>query len=132
MKLGRSTQGRPRRLADGRGLRPANAGPGRCAQHGEADLAHALLEEVAVFSALRIASADRPDEAGSRAAASKLSFSASGQPDIEAGLAAEGRQEGVGLLLGDDLLDDLGRDRLDVGAVGHLGIGHDRGRVPGQ
>ena len=29
----------------------------------------------------------------------------------------------------DDLLDALGRDRLDVGAVGELRIGHDGGRV---
>ncbi len=30
---------------------------------------------------------------------------------------------------GDDLLDALGRDRLDVGAVGELRVGHDGGRV---
>src|SRR5690606_29458546 len=35
----------------------------------------------------------------------------------------------VGLLLGDDLLDRLPVDRLDVDGVGHLRVGHDRGRV---
>ena len=48
---------------------------------------------------------------------------------VERGLAAEGRQQRVGLLAHDDLLDDLRRNRLDVGAVGELRIGHDRGRV---
>ena len=52
-----------------------------------------------------------------------------GQADVQPGLAAQGRQHGVGLLDGEDLLDELGGDRLDVGAVGHLGVGHDRGRV---
>ena len=30
---------------------------------------------------------------------------------------------------GDDLLDQVGGERLDVGGVGQLGVGHDRGRV---
>ena len=60
---------------------------------------------------------------------SSAPLSASASADVQAGLAAEGRQDGVGPLDGDDLLDDLGRDRLDVGPVGHLGVGHDRGRV---
>src|SRR5690606_9356800 len=34
-----------------------------------------------------------------------------------------------GALLGDDLLDELGRDRLDVCGVGELRVGHDRGGV---
>src|SRR5881397_866182 len=32
-------------------------------------------------------------------------------------------------LLGDDLLHDLDRQRLDVGGVGDLRVGHDGGRV---
>ena len=48
---------------------------------------------------------------------------------VEAGLPAERRQQRVGPLLLDDLLDDLPGDRLDVGAVGRLRVGHDRGRV---
>ena len=49
--------------------------------------------------------------------------------DVERGLPAEGRQHRVRPLLGDDRLDHLGRDRLDVGRVGELGVGHDRRRV---
>ena len=48
---------------------------------------------------------------------------------VEAGLAAERRQHRVGPLALDDLGDDLGRDRLDVGRVGEVGVGHDRRRV---
>ena len=52
-----------------------------------------------------------------------------GHRGVERGLAAEGGQQRVGPLLLDDLRDDLGRDRLDVGRVGELGVGHDRRRV---
>ena len=56
------------------------------------------------------------------------------QRAIERRLAAHGRQQreaaGDGVaLLGDDLGDDLGRDRLDIGAVRHVRIGHDRGGI---
>ena len=52
-----------------------------------------------------------------------------GEGGVEAGLAAHGGQERVGALLLDDLRDDLGGDRLDVGGVGHLRVGHDGGGV---
>ncbi len=48
---------------------------------------------------------------------------------VQPGLAADGWQDGIGLLLHDDLLDDLGRQRLDIGRVGELRVGHDRRRV---
>ena len=53
---------------------------------------------------------------------------------IERGLAAHGRQQGEAALhgvalLGDDLRHHFRRDRLDIGAVGEIGIGHDRRRV---
>ncbi len=48
---------------------------------------------------------------------------------VERGLAAHRRQHRVGPLLGDDLLDHAPGDRLDVGDVGHLRVGHDRRRV---
>ena len=48
---------------------------------------------------------------------------------VERGLPAHRRQQRVGPLLGDDLLDHLPGDRLDVGDVGHLRVGHDRRRV---
>ena len=52
-----------------------------------------------------------------------------GHRRVQAGLAAERRQHGVGALALDDPGDDVGRDRLDVGPVGEVRVGHDRGRV---
>ena len=46
--------------------------------------------------------------------------------DVERGLPTEGGQQCVRALRGDDLLDELGGERLDVGRVGDLGVGHDR------
>ena len=51
------------------------------------------------------------------------------QRGVERGLAAHGRQQRVGPLLLDDLGDDFGRDRLDIGGVGQIRVGHDRRRV---
>ena len=48
---------------------------------------------------------------------------------VQRGLAAHGRQQRIRPFPLDDLRDDGGRDRLDVGAVRHLRVGHDRGRV---
>ena len=58
---------------------------------------------------------------------------------VERGLAAERREQHqlalraellhLLLLANDDLLHRLGRDRLDVSAVGELRVGHDGGRV---
>ncbi|AEM40103.1 hypothetical protein KVU_0264 [Ketogulonicigenium vulgare WSH-001] len=45
---------------------------------------------------------------------------------VQAGLAAHGRQQRVGALFLDDLGDDLGGDRLDIGRIGHFRVGHDR------
>jgi len=49
--------------------------------------------------------------------------------EVEGRLAAERREQRVGLLFGDDLLEDVGAQRLDVRARGKLGVGHDRSRV---
>ena len=46
--------------------------------------------------------------------------------EVQGGLPAERRQQGVRALEGDDRLDGLEVERLDVGAVGHRGVGHDR------
>ena len=48
---------------------------------------------------------------------------------VERGLPAHRRQQRVRALDRDDLLDHLPGDRLDVGRVGHVGIGHDRRRI---
>ena len=52
-----------------------------------------------------------------------------GDGQVERRLAADGRQDRVGLLVGDDLLERFDGERLDVGAVGQLRVGHDRRRV---
>ncbi len=49
--------------------------------------------------------------------------------EIQAGLPAERRQQAIRPLALDDPADDLGRQRLDVDRVGHVLVGHDRGRV---
>ena len=46
--------------------------------------------------------------------------------EVEGRLAAEGRQEGVGSFAFDDAGEDLGGERLDVGGVCEVGVGHDR------
>ena len=48
---------------------------------------------------------------------------------VEGRLAAHRRQDRIGTFLGDDSFDDLPGDRLDVGDVRGLRVGHDRGRV---
>ena len=48
---------------------------------------------------------------------------------VERGLAAEGREQGVGALLLDDLRHRPWQQRLDVGRGRELGVGHDRRRV---
>jgi hypothetical protein len=51
------------------------------------------------------------------------------QGAIERGLSPHGGQECVGALLLDDFCDDLRSDRLHIGGVGQIRVGHDRGRI---
>ena len=101
--------------------------PGHAAlRHLHADLEHGVLELLAVLGLV--------DHVGPRADhldAVLLEDAVLEQVHrgVEAGLPAERGQKCVRPFLGDDLLDDLPGDRLDVGAVGRLRIGHDRGRV---
>jgi hypothetical protein len=94
----------------------------------QADLDHQVLEDLAVLAAVdRVAvGADhlhvvlREDPAV-----------VAGHGRVQARLPAERGEHGVDrralLRLADqDLLDGLGRDRLDVGRVGELRVGHDR------
>ena len=92
----------------------------------EADLLHGLPEELAVLRLVddRERGPDHLDavffeDAGLR----------HGDRRVQARLAAQGGQQGVGPLLGDDLLHRLRGDRLDVGPVRRFGVGHDRRRV---
>ena len=51
------------------------------------------------------------------------------QRRVERGLPAHRRQQSVGAFGRDDLGDDVRRDRLDVGCIGQIRVGHDRGRI---
>ena len=55
--------------------------------------------------------------------------SASATDEIEASLAADGGQQRVGTFPADDFFGELDAQRLDVGAVGQVRIGHDRRRI---
>ena len=51
------------------------------------------------------------------------------EADVERGLAAHRRQQRVRPLAPEHVRDALHVERLEVGAVGEAGVGHDRGRV---
>lgn len=92
----------------------------------QADLAHRHAEQLAVFG-----HADRFALGTDQLDVVLLQHAVVGQVQraVQRGLAAHCRQQGIGLFLGDDLLDRLPVDRLDVHGVGHVRVGHDRGRV---
>ena len=92
----------------------------------DAQLGHALVEELAVLAALyrlKVASDHLDAVALERAGFSELDGHVQGR------LATERGQQRIGLLAFDDLLDELRRDGLDVGAVGQARVGHDGRRV---
>ena len=49
--------------------------------------------------------------------------------EVQPGLSAQRREQRVWPLSGDDPLDRLDSQRLEIDAVGYLFVGHDRGRV---
>ena len=114
-----------RRIADGRldldGLfeRPRDRG----LRAVQADLGHRHAEQLAVFG-----HADRVARGADQLDVVLLEHAVVGEVEraVQRGLAAHRRQQRVGLFLGDDLLDRLPVDRLDVDGVGHLRVGHDR------
>ena len=92
----------------------------------EPDLEHRLAEQPAVLGLV-----DRLGRGADQLDAQPLQRAVARQRhgDVERGLPAHGRQQRVGPLALDDLGDDRRRHRLDVGDVGRLRVGHDRGRV---
>ena len=98
----------------------------RLLRHVEADPGHRLAEQLAVLGLV-----DGLEIGADQLAAEPLQRAALGQRlgGVQRRLPAHGRQQRVRALLGDDLLDDRRRDRLDIGDVGRLRVGHDRGRV---
>ena len=97
----------------------------------EADPGHRLAEQFAVFGLV--------DRVGGRADHLDVillehAHLAQAQRAIERRLAAHRRQKRKAsrnrvAFLGDDLGDDLRRDRLDISPIRHVGIGHDRRRI---
>ncbi len=101
------------------------------ARRFQPDLGHGLAEQLAVLGLV--------DRVGRGADHLDIEFveralPAQRQGAVQRSLSAHGRQQrkaarnDVALLL-DDLADDLGRDRLDIGRIRQLRIGHDRGRI---
>ena len=90
------------------------------------DLGHGLAEQFAVFGLVDGlgGGADHLD-----AELLEHAHLAQGQRAVERGLPAHGRQQRVRAFLLDDLGDDLGGDRLDIGGVGQIRVGHDRRRI---
>ena len=97
----------------------------------QADLVHGVAEQLAILGLVDGVSggADHLDvEFVERA------LPAQRQRAVQRGLAAHGRQQrkaardDVAFLL-DDLGDDFGGDRLDIGRVSQFRVGHDRGRI---
>ncbi len=92
----------------------------------EPDLRHRLLEFFAVLGLVDglLRGADHLD-------AVLFQHAVLGQIEraVQRRLPAHGRQQRVGPFLRDDLLHDLPGDRLDVGGIRHLRIGHDGRRI---
>ena len=87
---------------------------------------HELLEDLAIFALV-----DRLEVRADQLDVVLLENPVLVQIDrgVERGLAAKRRKNRIGLLLCDDRLNHLPGDRLDVGRIGEVRIGHDGGRV---
>ena len=103
---------------------------GGIGKHGarrlQADLVHRLAKQGAVLGLVdrvRIG-ADHLD-----IVALQHAHAAQRQRRVEGRLSAHGGKQRVRPLLGDDLCHHLRRDRLDIGGVRQLRVGHDGGRV---
>ena len=99
-------------------------------QHGargfEPDLLHGVAEQFAVFGLVDGlgGGADHLD-----AELFEHAHLAQAERAVQRRLAAHGGQQRVGALLLDDLGDHFGGDRLHIGGVGQVRIGHDRRRI---
>ena len=93
---------------------------------GDAELGHGLLELDAVFAALDGVEVDADDLHA--VLGEHAGFGEAGG-EVQSGLAAEVRQEGVRMFALNDAFHALDGKRFDVSMIGHAGIGHDRGRI---
>ena len=106
--------------------RLGDRGRDRAARHPQPRRVHRLAEEVAVLGAgdRVVVGADQLD-----AEALERAVLVQRLGEVQRGLAAERRQQRVGALALDDLRDRPRQQRLDVGRVRELRVGHDRRRV---
>ena len=116
----KAADGLPHRLGLFHGV--GNAG----GTHRHPDALHRLLEQQAIFCL-----ADRLQIGADQLHAMGRQGAVFGQGDrqVEGGLTAHGGQQGIGPLDLDHPGHHLGGERLDVGAIRHVRIGHDRGRI---
>ena len=92
----------------------------------QADLPHRVLEEQPVLGLL-----DGFDFGADQLDAVLVEHAGFGQlhGKIEAGLAADGGEQSIRTFAANHFFGEGDAERLDVGAVGQLGIGHDGGRI---
>jgi len=95
-------------------------------RHVGADFLHRVAELQAVFG-----ERDRLDRGANQLDAVLLQRAQLRQRnrEVQRGLAADGRQHGIRALALDDFLEHVRRQRLDVGPIRNLRIGHDRRRI---
>ncbi len=96
------------------------------ARHLQAGRLHRLAEALAVLGPVDrlVVGADQLD-----AVALERAVLGERLGEVQRRLPPERRQQGVRALLGDDLGDGAREQRLDIGRVGELRVGHDRRRV---
>ena len=93
---------------------------------GLVQLFHGVLEQLAVLGAV-----DGVGTAGQQTHTAAVQIAGTGQlhGQVQAHLAAQIGQDGVGTFFFNDTLHHLGGERLDVHVVGNVRVGHDGGRV---
>ena len=96
------------------------------AGHFNAELLHCVLEFDTILAAL-----DCVDLNADHLHVVLFKYASLAQlgAEVQTGLTAEVRQQRVGALLLDDLGEPVNVERLDVGDVGYIGVGHDGGGV---
>ena len=124
VNAGRTMHGRP--MSPSAASASSTVVRDRAARHLQPGGVHRLAEQVAVLGAGdRVVV--RADELDAEALERAVLVQRLGE--VQRGLAAERRQQRVGALALDDLRDRARQQRLDVGRVGELRVGHDRRRV---
>ena len=96
---------------------------------GDAGLANGLHGVLEALAVLRLADGLRAGAQQAHAVLLQDALLVEVHGQVQPGLAAQGGQDGVGPLLGDDLLHAGQVQRLDIHVVGDVLVGHDGGGV---